>query len=459
MTIRVLTFLSNRSFFLNIGICSLLFCLVAGCSSDTVPAYTEQEIATEWAEMTLYITQFTPANSPTYASRCIGYIGLTMYESVVHGYPKYQSLAGQLNGLDELPLPAESETYDWPTTFNAAQAQIIRNLYQQTSDVNKSKIDSLERQISKSLGRNLDDSKIQERSKEYGQAVANAIFEWSKTDGGHRGYLRNFDKEYEHPEWPGSWKPPLYAQSFSHHPLHPHWGKNRTFLKENSDLPLPEFIPFDTVEGSAYYQEFKEVYEKDLELTQKEKEIAIWWGDDPDDTFTPPGHSFYLATIALKKQSTSLIESAETYAKVGISVADAFINCWKWKYHFFSERPNTFIPQYIDQEWESFWPDPPFPAFPSGHAIQASAAAIALAEVHGNEFTFIDSSHVGRPRDEIRDVDFVERPFNTFWAVAEETADSRFFGGIHTTQDNRVGLEEGKKIAERVTALKWKKGI
>ena len=120
---------------------------------------------------------------------------------------------------------------------------------------------------------------------------------------GHRAYLRNFDKTFEHPVFPGSWKPPLYAQSFSHHPLHPYWGENRTFLKENADLPLPDMIPYDTTENSDYYQQFLAVYETDLKLTQEQKEIAIWWGDDPDETFTPPGHSFYLANIAIKKNT------------------------------------------------------------------------------------------------------------------------------------------------------------
>jgi len=140
-----------------------------------------------------------------------------------------------------------------------------------------------------------------------------------------------------------------------------------------------------------------------------------------------------------------------------MAVADAFIKCWKWKYHFFSERPNTFIPQFIDQEWESFWPDPPFPAFPSGHAIQAAAAAVVLEDLYGQSFTFVDSSHVGRERDELRDVDFRERSFDTFWGVAQETADSRFYGGIHTPQDNNIGLENGRRIARNVNELKWKK--
>ncbi|MDX2248257.1 MAG: vanadium-dependent haloperoxidase [Bacteroidia bacterium] len=441
--------------FLFLGVMSMI--LISGCASGNDTLYTPQNVATAWAEMTLFIAKNTPANSPTFASRGFGYMGLTMYESIVPGFPDYQSLAGQLNGFDSLPLPEEGKTYEWVLSLNAAQASILKNIYNQTSDENKRRIDSLEKVFFDYFSAQTADPQEVERSVVYGKSVAEAIFEWSKTDGGHRGYLKNFDKKLIHPDRPGSWKPPLYAQSFSHHPLHPHWGKNRTFLKVNSEIPNPEMIPYDTTKGSPYYQEFLQVYEKEKNLTQEEKETAIWWGDDPEVTFTPPGHSYYLATIAIKKKNPELIQCAETYARTGLAVADAFINCWKWKYHFFSERPNTFVPKFIDVEWVSFWPDPPFPAFPSGHAIQAAAAATVLADLYGNEFAFTDSAHYGRKRDELRDVDFVPRSFTSFWQVAEETANSRFYGGIHTPQDNRVGLEEGARIAGNVNALYWRK--
>jgi hypothetical protein len=412
------------------------------------------KLANEWTEMTLYLSKNTSANTPTYASRAIGYIGLTMYESVVQGFPDYLSLEGQLNGLNGLPKIDTSLAYNWQIVFNAGQAEILKRIYMQTSDVNKLKIDSLENLIENRVGGS--DLEPLERSKKIGKEIAGTIYEWSKTDGGHRGYLHNFDKERKHEEFPGSWKPPLYAQSFSHHPLHPYWGENRTFLKENSDLEKPKFIKHNPKEGSDYYNEFLAVYEKEKSLTQAEKEAAIWWGDDPDDTFTPPGHSFYLTSLAVSQRKPSLIECAEAYAKVGMSVADAFINCWDWKYFFFSERPNTFIPKYIDQSWESFWPDPPFPAFPSGHAIQAAAAATALENVFSGPITLIDSSHAGRKRDELRNVDFKPRKFNNFWEAAIETANSRFYGGIHTPQDNKIGLEEGKHIANNINRLNWK---
>ncbi len=438
----------------------LLFCLLillaGSCTQEPIQQYTPQEIATTWADLTIHITRYTPANSPTFASRCLGYIGLTMYESIVHGFPAYNSLAGQLSELESLPVPDPNQSYDWLIAMNAGQAEILRSIYVQTADSNKVMIDSLEALFYESRMSQIEDKMIVESSAAYGKSIAKAIFEWSKTDGGHRGYLKNFDKTLVHPQFPGSWKPPLFAQSFSHHPLHPHWGKNRTFVPANKDLADPEMIPYDTLPGSAYYEQFKAVYEKEKILTQAEKEAAIWWSDDPDDTFTPPGHSYYIATIALRDKQPPLIECAETYARTGIAVADAFIKCWKWKYQFFSERPNTFVPKFIDEEWESFWPDPPFPSFPSGHAIQAAASTTVMIDLFGDEFDFIDRAHEGRERDEVRDTDFVNRHFKSFSEVARETADSRFYGGIHTFQDNDVGLEQGAIIARNVNQLNWR---
>lgn len=438
------------------------FCLICivflnnSCSENKVE-YSEHKVITDWAKMALFITKNTPSNSPTYASRCFGYIGLVSYESVVNGFSSHQSVSSQLNGLGALPSIDENEKYSWELSLNSSQALILRSLYNQTSNENKAKIDSLEMEIEEYYRNKLKDDDTAERSVAYGKSIASKIFEWSKSDGGHRGYLKNFDKKKIYEEKPGSWKPPLFAQAISHHPLHPYWGENRTFIAVNSKIPPPSIIPYDTIKGSAYYNEFLEVYKKDLELTQSEKEAAIWWGDDPDVTFTPPGHSYYLATVAIDNKKPTLISSAEVYAKVGLSIADAFINCWKWKYQFFSERPNTYIPKYIDPEWESFWPDPPFPCFPSGHAINGGAATTILESAFGNACVIIDSSHVGRERDEIRDVDFKERSFNSFKEIAQEIADSRFYGGIHTQQDNIAGLEKGSIIANNVNQLKWNK--
>lgn len=430
--------------------------VLQSCNHEETKPIPPHQLAWEWADMTLYITKNTPANSPTFASRALGYIGLTMYETVVHQDSTYQSLAGQLNALDYLPLPEPNKEYHWPLALNSGQATILKHIYLQTSDENKQKIDSLEGVLKKKLAREAPNKEVVQRSVAFGKTIADAIFEWSKTDGGHRGYLHNFDKRFKPKVFPGSWQPPLFAQSFSHHPLHPYWGNNRTFSLANQELGLPEMIPYSTEKNSAYYKEFHAVYEAEKALTEAQKRTAIWWSDDPDVTFSPGGHLYYIAGILVQRYQPGLIHAAQTYAQVGMAVADAFILCWRWKYHFFSERPNTYIPKNIDIQWESFWPDPPFPSFPSGHAIQAAAAATALMDLYENNTVFVDSAHAGRERDHVRDTDFIPRKYNSIWEVAEETAHSRFLGGIHTPQDNRVGIEQGKIIAKNINNMPWK---
>ncbi len=434
--------------------------LLSNCqSSKNNLSIQDYEIAVRWADMALYIAKNTPSNSPTFASRGFGYIGFTMYESVVHSSEQKQSLAGQLNKLDALPQPDKSKKYNWVLSLNAGQAFILKNIYQQTSDENKEKIDSLEKVIQNTFKEAEADEQVAARSVAYGRAVASAIFEWSKNDGGHRGYLNNFESEINMPTDKGSWKAPYFAQTISRFPLHPSWGNNRTFIKANKSLEMPQFIHYQKTKNCAYYKQFAEVYDVNKKLSQEQKEIAMWWNDDPSETFTPPGHSFNLASIVLKTKKADLITCAETYARVGIAVADAFITCWKMKYYFFTERPSSFISENIDAEWESFWPDPPFPAFPSGHAMQASAVATVLADFYGDKMNIVDDTHSSRPKDEIRNVEYKKRNFTSFWQVAEETAYSRFLGGIHTNQDNLIGLQEGAHLGKNINSLSWNKKI
>jgi hypothetical protein len=415
----------------------------------------DNDVPHMWANMALYITQNTPANSPTFASRAFGYFGVTMYESVVHSDRKKKSLAGQLNELNGLPLPDVRQQYVWPVVLNAGQAAIIRSIYLQTSDENKLLIDSLEEAVVESYRRRNLDTAILKRSIDFGKAIASAIFEWSKTDGGHRGYLKNFDTEYQMPMDRGQWRAPYYGQTISRFPLHPNWGNNRTFIKSNAQQEMPECLKFDVQESSDYRKQQYDVYTANKKLTQEQKEIAMWWNDDPSDSYTPPGHSYNLTSIVLRSKNADLVTSAETYARAGIAVADAFIVCWKIKYKFCTERPSSFISEHIDAAWEPFWPDPPFPAFPSGHATQAGAVSEVMSAVFGEYIDIVDDTHAKKPKDIIRNVQYKPRRFTSFKQIALETAMSRFYGGIHCKKDNEVGLEVGENVGKNINSLTW----
>ncbi|MBD2701109.1 vanadium-dependent haloperoxidase [Spirosoma sp. BT702] len=422
---------------------------VSGKSAE----FYSSDVATKWADLQLKLTKTTPGFTPPVASRAYGYAGVAMYEATVPGIPSRKSLAGQLNGLTTLPQPEAGQAYNWALSANAAEAAIIKNLYPTTSAANKATIDSLETALQEAYKEGADEA-VYQRSIAFGKQIAGALFEWSKTDGGHEGYSRNFPASYVVPIGGGFWQPTENGQKI---PMQPYWGKVRTFVKANNDLPMPRPLPHSTDVKSAVFAQYLDVYNKSKSLTDTEKEIAVWWADNPAETFTPPGHSYSLARIAIQTSNATLAKAVETFARTGIAVADAFILCWRCKFVYNNLRPYTYVRLAIDPAWVPFWPAPPFPGYPSGHATQSSSAATVLTAMYGENFAFTDDSHVGRPIDPLRNIEFKARSFMSFTQAAQESADSRFYGNIHTKQDNETGLSEGKKIGANVNALAWEK--
>ena len=425
---------------------------------DSSPANKfSAEVATSWADLQLKLTKQTAGYTPPVAARAYAYGGLTMYEAVVGGLPNNQSLAGQLADLVTLPKPETGKDYNWALSANAAEATILRALYAEASRpqavANKKTIDSLEAVLKTSYKASVAQDVV-DRSEKLGQDIANAIFEWSKTDGGHEGYKRNFPATYVVPVFDGAWQTTENGQKI---PMQPTWGNNRTFVSANQTMTMPKPITFSSSLISPYFSTYFEVYTKSKSLTQEEKEISVWWADNPAETFTPPGHSYNIANIAVKQTKSGLGKAAEAFARTGITVNDAFINCWKCKYQYNNERPYTMLRRTVDANWKPFWPAPPFPGFPSGHATQSGAVAVVLTDFFGDNFAFVDNSHNGRGNDALTGIPFKQRSFKSFNEFAIESANSRFYGGIHTRQDNETGLAEGRKIGTNVLTLKFKK--
>ena len=131
---------------------------------------------------------------------------------------------------------------------------------------------------------------IIDRSVAYGKSVATSVFEYSKTDGGHQGYSKNFPSDYVVPQGAGKWIPtgPAYQKI----PMQPYWGNNRSFVLTVGD-PLRDCDPgkpidFSTQPGSAFYTEAIDVYTTVKNVSSSQKEIALFWSDDPVKTATPP---------------------------------------------------------------------------------------------------------------------------------------------------------------------------
>ncbi|HEV2810186.1 MAG TPA: vanadium-dependent haloperoxidase, partial [Acidimicrobiales bacterium] len=130
----------------------------------------------------------------------------------------------------------------------------------------------------------------------------------------------------------------------------------------------------------------------------------------------------------------------ETYARVGIALHDAFLNCWAWKYRINLLRPISYVHDHIDPRWATFVNTPQFPEYTSGHSVASRAAATVLTDLLGT-VAFTDESHVARGMP--------ARHFSSFLAAADEAARSRLFGGIHYP----MGIEAGKAQGDQVGAM------
>ena len=321
-----------------------------------------------------------------------------MYESVVHGSAIHKSVASQLNGFSALPEPDLTKEYNWALSLNAGQSSILKSLYPHAQPDIVAAIDALESATYESKWLR-PDTEVAQRSIQFGRAVAEAIYEWSKTDGGYEGYLHHFDPDYKFPVGDAYWIPPSFGQSASRFRSIPTGETTVLLFLTMQHCLFPLLYHFQPIQVRDNYKLFNEVYLKRKSLTEEEMRIAAWWADDPTQTASPPGHSYNLATIAVTSAEADIFTSAEAYAKVGMAVADAFICCWKVKYTYHSTRPFPFIRAHIDKNYEQFWPEPPFPAFSSGHATQSAAAAVALTSIFGETFPLVDNTYENRVPD------------------------------------------------------------
>jgi hypothetical protein len=441
----------------------ILACAISSCRTPNEPAAQvvtsadasafDGSVVQTWYALELRLIQQTPGYTPPVASRTLGYTGVALYESVVQGAENYASLAGQLNGFAFTPAQRIPNTeYHWAASANAALAAVMRGLFPASA---AAAIDSVERSIKTTFPASLQASTL-ERSETFGKTVAAAVLVWAASDGaGATPFTTNFPTWFTPIGGAGAWVPTTPTGRA----LQPLWGENRTFVAANAapSILAPTPPPYSAEIGSEFYRQARATYDASKSLTPEERIIALFWADDPAETFTPPGHSANIALQVLRGRTStvpstplgaSLIESAETMAKTGIAVADAFICCWKSKYIHSVLRPVTYIQRVIEPSWTPLLNTPMFPEYTSGHACQSSAAAQTLASLYGATTAFTDSSHGGRG--------FASRRFTSFAAFADEAGVSRIYGGIHYPMANTQGNAEGKRVGANVAALTTK---
>lgn len=397
--------------------------------------------------------------SPPVASRIYVYPNVAAYEIMAQNNTKYESLQGQLKGLDSIPKLDPKSGVNKNLAALIAHIEVSKQLIFSEEALEKYRDSLYEKWGS-------ENQKEFDVSKEYALKVVDRIKMWMGKDNYKQ--TRTFSKFSVHSEQPGRWQPtpPSYMDG-----VEPHWGEIRTLVMDSAAQfkPIAPY-PFSTDKNSAFYKDAKETYdvgnlisEKLIEVEKnkskpipEESAIASFWDCNPYATViqghmmfakkknTPDAHWINITKIALKKSKSDFETTVFAYTKTSIGIFESFISCWEEKYRSNVVRPETYINQNIDENWRPQLQTPPFPEYVSGHSVVSSCSAIILTSIFGDNFSYIDDSEVsfGLPK----------RPFKSFKQAAAEASISRLYGGIHYRAAIENGVAQGNNIGDYINS-------
>lgn len=473
---------NTGKFFLSAIFISVL--LVQSCREYQVeqpPALVrafDNSVYLKWNDVFLQIDRYAVGYRPGPVPHALGYMGFAAYEAVAPGMPGYNSLA---NLYSELYIPTfdERQEYYWPAVINESYAYLMKRFFFHMENEYSEEYDKIE-QLRQQLhdeyaGKTTPD--VLERSEARGVDVARAVYEWERLDAAAHNAFLNPQPPYVAPTGPGYWEPtiPDYVKA-----LFPFWGQVRTFaLPEEEQLARPP-IPYSENPKSLFYAQAFEVYSTVNNIKEggpgayEQRWLAEFWSDDILGlTFSPPARLIAIANQVVAAEDLNLEESAEFYAKLGMSLNDVSVAVWQSKYIYNLERPVSYIrrvmPPYFPEaaNWTTLLNNPisgysgvtpAFPAYPSGHSGFGGAggkimsAFIEFNSRHPGTYTFTDRCHQYRS-------EFIGTPrtLSSFKDMAYEDAYSRIPLGVHFRMDCDEGVRLGELAAQRVLELPWKK--
>jgi hypothetical protein len=453
----------NKQIYALLALCLTMF--IVSCGKDPVNespnlvSASSNEVIVKWNDLFLEIERYAGGYRPGPAPRAIALIGLTNYEACLSGMPDYKSVAGLYPGLS-IPQPEAGVQYHYPSVVNAAYGYLMTQFFATMTQDKLNKFFVLEQTLSSTYKNepNVD------KSKAYGKAVAQAVWEWSKSDTyGHDAYKDPFGTYNWQAAFKkdGDWKPSTPGPNKA---MFSQWGKVRTFAIKEADKLAIAPIPYSTNKNSAYYNQAAEVYTESVVGTQTNegKWIGEFWSDDLINvTFSPGPRWLAIANQVYVNEKCNLEKAIFANVKVGMALSDAAVACWHSKFYYNVERPVTYIQKIIDPTYKSALNNPltgdkgitpAFPAYPSGHSTMGGAAAEALSSIFGYDYAMTDNCHKGR-------TDFYGDPrsFNSFYEMANENAISRIPLGVHWRMDCEQGVNLGLKCGRKVNQLAWKK--
>ncbi|HEX8905504.1 MAG TPA: vanadium-dependent haloperoxidase [Longimicrobiaceae bacterium] len=420
--------------------------LAAGCATPPEryraaaadPELLHGAVETATSAMMVSIT------SPPVSSRTYAYSSIAAYEAMRPGWPRYQTLAGRVNGLSPVPAPEPGKEILYGIAGTNAFLTVAEKLV-----FDPELIAAYRDSVARAMRKRGVPRDVLERSLAYGDRVARHVLAWAGEDGikAARAEPRLTIRRE-----PGLWIPtaPAYMDA-----VEPNWGTLRPFvLASPGQAAAPPPAPYDVRAGSGFRRLVDEVYRVRRTLTPEQQQVAGFWDCNPyavqsrghmvfsTKKISPGGHWLLVTRVALRQTHAGLERSAEAYAKVSMALADGFISAWSEKFRSVRVRPVTVITETVDPQWKPLLQTPPFPEYPSGHSVVSVAAAEVLTDLFGDGFAYTDDTEAR--------FGIAPRRFASFRQAADEAAISRLYGGIHFRDAIEGGKVMGRAVGDAV---------
>jgi membrane-associated phospholipid phosphatase len=418
--------------------------------------------------------RFAEQLGPHRASYAMAIVHIAMFEAVNSIFQEYKSYTGlpQSNKA----LKASSVAIDRAIARSAHDALVSLFPYQ------KPRIDSLyttdiARMPKEPSAEILEGDKI-------GKMAAASILQMRQNDGSELPepqYGKEFNPKTcdSTPNCPGVWSPDPTPEVKLTVALGGNWSKVKPFVLQSADQFRP--APPPSMKSQEYSTAFKEVKaygaaNSTVRMDNQEFEGLFWAYDGTPALCAPPRlYNQIAVTVAIQKRLGDVSKVARYLALINTAMADAAISAWDAKYFYQLWRPVTGIRQADldenqDTDADKAWipmgapatnakgPNftPPFPAYPSGHAVFGGALFEVMRTYWADKtpFTFVSDEYNGLnyPVGDSTPRPNIPMSFVSFSHAERSNGKSRIWLGIHWQFDADAGISQGNALAKYVAA-------
>jgi hypothetical protein len=442
---------------------SLSLILFQSCNTDddkvnidpNEPVVTDAatQLIIEWNSLWLELDRYTFGMRPNATARALAYIHLAAYETVVDDMTGFTTNSSRLQNLN-IDNSKRANTIDLNIALNTCYALVMDHFMYNTSSEMGGEIDFFKATKDNFFAQNISIQVLQD-SRQWGKYIAEQVIAYSQTDiQAESQILEPQPLSYEPPIGEGFW---TYSAD-QERALFPYWESVRTFVISSDETSSIPPMQYSENPNSDYFAQMIDVYAMNNKAKIENNEdlwVAEYWSDDVEGLMmSPPGRQISIANQLIVQHNLGHEASLVLLLKLSFALNDAAVSTWADKYNYMVMRPNVFIQEFIDPDYETNlyrfinWPNPSFPSYPSGHSCFASAAGGVFIDTFGNNIDFTERSHEGRT-----EFSGTPRQFNSISEMVEDAAFSRVPLGVHMRIDCTEGMRLGYEISEAINSF------